>query len=169
MAIHISALTSQRGMHALPVHPPRTSSAAAGAVTAGDPPGPSFLSLFQSPPTAPAAVPVAPTPPPTAESVFGDNPWIASPTGTSPTSTYSMNPYYFATADTAQKVAQMLGGKVVAMDAYTVPGLFVQNQPNQLVELPNGKLINPGIIASFYTHGYSQATVDQMVANEIQG
>jgi hypothetical protein len=107
---------------------------------------------------------------PTAESVFGANPWITNPTGTAPDgSSYGYNPLYFATPATAAKVAQLVGGQVVASDQIASAGGFAQQQPNEMVELPNGTLINAGLVASFYTHGESQACVDQMIQNEIEG
>ena len=113
--------------------------------------------------------PTASTDPPTVESVFGPSPWIANPTGTGPTGSYAYNPWYFATPETAAKVAQMVGGTVVQTNSITPNGgPFSQSQPNQMVQLPNGSLINPGLIASLYTHGYSQSFIDQMVANEVK-
>ena len=104
---------------------------------------------------------------PTAQSVFGPNPWISNPTGTGPDgSSYSYNPMYFATAATAAQVAQMVGGTVVASDQLANAGGFAQQQPNQMVRLANGTLINAGLVASFYTHGYPQSYVDRLVANE---
>ncbi|MGA2268950.1 MAG: hypothetical protein ABSH44_10825 [Bryobacteraceae bacterium] len=130
--------------------------------------------------TAPAVSPAAPAlaaaagtpaqnPAPTAESVFGSNPWIVNPTGTAPDgSSYSFNPLYFATAATAAQVAQMVGGKVVASNQLvSAASPFVQQQPNQMVQLANGTLINAGLVASFYTHGYPQSYIDQLIANEI--
>ena len=38
-----------------------------------------------------------------------------------------------------------------------------------MVKLSDGRLINPGLVASFYTHGYPQSYVDQMIANEVKG
>ena len=106
---------------------------------------------------------------PTAQSLFGDNPWSTSAGGTGPSGSYSYNPYYFATPSTAAKVAQMLGGTVVAENAITPSGPFVQNQPNLMVQMPDGRLINAGLIAGLYDHGYSQQTVDQMIASEVNG
>ena len=106
---------------------------------------------------------------PTAQSLFGDNPWCTDAGGTGPGVSYSYNPYCFASAATAAKVAQMLGGKVVAVDAITPYGPFTQNQPNLMVQMPDGKLINAGLIAGLYDHGYSQQTVDQMIAAEVSG
>ena len=117
-----------------------------------------------SPQSAPAAAA------PTAESVFGDNPWLTSPTGLNPDgTTYSFNPQYFATPQTAAMVAQMVGGTVVEVNEMTnAPGSpYQQQQPNQMVQLKDGHLINPGLVAGFYTHGYSQSLVDQMIANEV--
>ena len=79
------------------------------------------------------------------------------------------NNIYFATPDTAAKVAQMLGGKVVAMNDITPFGPFQQNQPNQMVLMPDGRLINAGLVAGFYDHGFTQQTVDKMIAAEVSG
>jgi hypothetical protein len=107
---------------------------------------------------------------PTAESVFGPNPWITNPTGMGPDGTlYSYNPLYFATAAPAAQVAQMVGGKVVASDQIASLGGFAQQEPNQMVQLANGTLINAGLFAAIYTHGYPQSYVDMLVQNEIQG
>jgi hypothetical protein len=142
---------------------PSTTDASANTA-AGD-----FRALFSG--TAAPAAPATPasTPTPTAESVFGANPWITTAGGQGPNGvTYSYSPSYFATPATAAKVAQMLGGKVVAINAITGDGgPFVQNQPNQMVQLPNGGMLNAGIIASFYNHGYPQSYINTLVANEV--
>jgi hypothetical protein len=114
---------------------------------------------------APTAFPMAPT----AQSLFGDNPWCIDAGGTGPQGAYSFNPVFFATPATAAKVAQMLGGKVVATDSITPFGPFKQNQPNLMVQMPDGKLINAGLIAGLYSHGYSQVTVDQLISQEVNG
>jgi hypothetical protein len=107
---------------------------------------------------------------PTAESVFGDNPWVADPTGIAPNGeSYGYNPLYFATASTAAQVAQMVGGTVVTDNELAPGGGFLQQQPNEMVKLSNGTLINPGLVAAFYTHGYPQSYIDQMIANEVSG
>jgi hypothetical protein len=117
---------------------------------------------------APAAVSTCPLAP-TAQSLFGANPWSTSAGGYGPSGSYSYNPYYFATPATAAKVAQMLGGKVVAMNDITPLGPFQQNQPNQMVLMPDGRLINAGLVAGFYDHGFTQQTVDKMIAAEVSG
>ena len=116
---------------------------------------------------APAATafPMAPS----AQALFGDNPWCTDAGGTGPQGAYSYNPGYFATPATAAKVAQMLGGTVVATDAITPFGPFKQNQPNLMVQMPDGKLINAGLIAGLYTHGYAQHTVDHLISQEVNG
>jgi hypothetical protein len=109
----------------------------------------------------------------TAEQVFGANPWLTDPTGAGPNGlTFGYNPLYFATASTAAAVAQMVGGTVVEDDEFTknTPGdPFVQQQPNEMVELPDGALVNPGLVAAFYTHGYPNSVVNQEIANEVAG
>jgi hypothetical protein len=119
----------------------------------------------------PAANPTPVEPPmaPSAQSLFGANPWAANAGGSGMNGAYSYNKYYFATPETAAKVAQLLGGKVVATNDLTPYGPFVQNQPNQMVQMPDGRLINAGIIASYYDHGWSQQTVDALVQVEIAG
>jgi len=118
-----------------------------------------------------AASPIAPSPAPTAQSVFGPNVWMTDPTGLNPDgSTFEYNPFYFATENTAQTVAQMVGGKVISEDVFTQPAgqdPFVQQRPNYMVQMPNGAVINPGLVASFYTFGFSQAQVDTMIAQEV--
>lgn len=126
-----------------------------------------FRALFSGKPAPPDPTPAKPATP-TAQSVFGDNPWITNPGGVAPNGvTYGYNPYYFATPSTASKVAQMIGGTVVQTNAITPYGPFQQNQPNQMVQLPNGKQLNAGIIASFYDHGYSQQYINMLISNEV--
>ena len=123
-----------------------------------------------SPSTVVAPPPVITSPlAPTAQSLFGANPWSTSAGGTGPSGSYSYNQYYFATPETAAKVAQMLGGKVVAADTLTPYGPFKQNQPNLMVQMPDGRLINAGLVAGFYDHGYTQQTVDKMISAEVIG
>jgi hypothetical protein len=118
--------------------------------------------------TTPAtAEPAQTTAAPTAESVFGANPWVTNPTGQGPSGTYSFNPLYFATPQTAAKVAQMVGGTVVENSELAGAGGFAQQQPNLMVKLPDGRLVNAGLIASFYTHGYPQSYIDRLIANEV--
>jgi len=109
--------------------------------------------------------------PPTAQSVFGPNVWMTDPTGLNPDgSTFEYNPFYFATQGTAQTVAQMVGGSVITQDVFTEPAgqdPFVQQQPNYMVQMPNGAVINPGLVASFYTFGFSQSQIDTMIAQEV--
>jgi hypothetical protein len=146
---------------------PAPSSAVGASDAAAD-----FRALFTShsnPPT-PAAAQAAPpsTEAPTAQSLFGPNPWMANPGGIAPNgATYGYNPYYFATAETAAKVAQMVGGTVVQANAITPYGPFQQNQPNYMVQLPDGRQIYAGLFASFYDHGYTQEFVDRLVKAEV--
>ena len=146
-----------------------TAAAPAASTAAASSSNALFPGAVAAPAQAPAQPAPAPAAAPTAESVFGANPWLTAPTGSGPTGTYTYNPYYFATPQTAARVAAMVGGTVVAYNALGGPSgnPFVQDQPNQMVRLANGAIVNPGLVASFYTHGYPQSMVDQMVANEV--
>ncbi|HEY2013551.1 MAG TPA: hypothetical protein VGH38_08635, partial [Bryobacteraceae bacterium] len=151
----VHVITSLRPA-ASPIHSaPRSRQATPGTTTSSEASttgASDFRSLFTlkantetSTPPTPAAP--ASTDPPTAESVFGPNPWISNPTGTGPGGTYSFNPYYFATAQTAAKVAQMVGGVVVQSNQFTGSGgPFQQQQPNYMVQMPDGHMINPGLV-----------------------
>jgi len=103
--------------------------------------------------------------------LFGASPWLTDPTGSGLGTVTHYNPVYFATAQTAQTVAQMVGGTVTSTQVLTsAPGSpFQQDEPNLMVQLPNGGLINPGLIADIYTHGWNQGFEDQQVANEVAG
>jgi len=102
----------------------------------------------------------------TAETVFGDNVWLTAPSGSSDSgSSYSFNPTYFATKETAEKVAQMLGGTVVVANAMVGDtGPFHQSVPNYMVELANGHHVNAGLTATYFTHGWSQSQIEQMLS-----
>jgi len=135
--------------------------------------GPSYnpadpLAATRDASTSTASATEAPAPP-TAQSVFGPNVWMTDPIGLNPDGTnFEYNPIYFATEGTAQAVAQRIGGTVIAGDMITTAGgPFVQLQPNYMVQMPNGALINPGLVASFYTFGFSQSQIDTMIAQEV--
>jgi hypothetical protein len=93
------------------------------------------------------------------------------PTGSGPTGSFGFNPEYFPTEETANKIAQMLGGKVVPQNAIlSSPGSpFHQNQVNYMVELPNGRTINPGFIAQAISSGQSRAMIDATIYSEVTG
>jgi hypothetical protein len=96
---------------------------------------------------------------------------MANPVGKNPDGTlFSYNPWYFATPQAAAQVAQMLGGTVVASNEFTAPGSpFVQQQPNLMVQMPDGRTINAGLVASFYAHGYPQSYINTLIAAQING
>jgi hypothetical protein len=60
----------------------------------------------------------------------------------------------------------MLGGTVTQSDALAPNA---QEQPNYMVQMPDGRTIDAGLVASFYSHGYPQSYVDGMIASEIDG
>ena len=107
---------------------------------------------------------------PTAQSVFGSQPWLATPTGNNPDGTqFGYNPIYFATPQTAQQIAAMVGGQVVEQDAIAANGAMRQQVPNEMIQLSNGSVVNAGLIADFYDHGYPQSYIDMLIQNEIRG
>jgi hypothetical protein len=134
-----------------------TSAASTGATSVTTPSTSSSVSSDQNDPAGP---------------LFGPNPWVADPTGYGPNGVIThYNPVYFATQQTAETVAQMLGGTVVpSVQITTAPGSpFQQNQLNLMVQLPNGGLINPGFIADLYTHNWPQPFINQQIAAEVAG
>ena len=146
-------------------------------VTAEKSGAPDFRALFTSQPPAAAAqatspgASLQPASAPTPESAFGASPWMANPTGKNPDGTqFACNPWYFATPEGAAQVAQMLGGKVVASNEFTAAGSpFVQQQPNLMIEMADGRRINAGLVASFYAHGYPQSYINTLIAAQING
>lgn len=131
-----------------------------------------FRALFtshSSPPTP--SIPVAPKPPvPSAQDVFGSNPWIENPGGVAPNGvTYGYNPEYFATRATADKLAQMYGGTVEETNAITPFGPFKQNQMNEMIRFPNGNVVNAGILAAYFNRGLTQVQIDSAISGEIRG
>jgi hypothetical protein len=138
-----------------------TTASAPGAAASTTPAAASTTSMAAS--AAPADDPAGP--------LFGASPWLTDPTGGGLGTVTHYNPVYFATPETAQTVAQMVGGTVTSTQVFTsAPGSpFQQDEPNLMVQLPNGGLINPGLIADIYTHGWNQAFENQQVANEVAG
>ncbi len=119
------------------------------------------------------ATPPATTPPGfSATNPFGTaNPFQTNPTGTGPNGSYNFNQTYFPTEATAQTVAQMAGGTVVANPngLLSAPGSpFTQNQTSYQVRLPNGTIINPGNIASYYQN-YSDPSQANQLKNLVTG
>jgi len=107
---------------------------------------------------------------PTAQSVFGSQPWLTAPTGNNPDGTqFGYNPIYFATPQTAQQIAAMVGGQVVEQNAIAANGAMRQQVPNEMIQLSNGSVVNAGLIADFYDHGYPQYYIDMLIQNEIRG
>ena len=104
-----------------------------------------------------------------AQDAFGATPWMQNAGGNGPAGAFNLNPMYFASQQTAQTVATMLGGTVVPVDTFaqTAGNHFTQNQPNEMVKLPDGSLINAGLVAGFFTHGYQLSMIKTMIQNEI--
>ena len=156
----------------------KTPDSSASTPAATLPPATAVVSATPSAPATanPLAAPGTPAPQPdphsipTAQSVFGEHVWLDAPTGAGPSNTHwNYNPIYFATPETAEKIATMVGGKVVEENSLAPNGPMRQQQPNQMIELPDGHRVNAGLIADFFNHGYPQYYTDLMVQAEIRG
>jgi len=121
-------------------------------------------------PTSGAGANTAAPAPPTVESVFGtDQIFMQNPVGTGPNGlVFQYNPIYFATQATAQKVASMVGGIAVEQNSIAPDGPLRQAQPCEMVQLPDGKTINAGLLANIFTHGYSQSYINTCLANAVK-
>jgi len=133
-----------------------------------------FRALFSVKPAAPSAPQPAGAPAPatqsvpTLESVFGPNPFMANPGFIGPDGkTYGYNPVYFATRETAEKLAQMYGGTVVERNYMAPNGGFQQTQVNEMIQFPNGNVVNAGLLASYFNLGLTKAQIDQTVATDM--
>lgn len=118
---------------------------------------------------------------PTAQQLFGPEPWVTDPPpgGNSNFGPYLYSKYYFATLATAQLLCRIieLGAKlapgtckVVAVNDITgAGGPFGQNQPNQMIQLPNESITprNAGIMAKFFQDTASMDMVNQLFTAEI--
>src|ERR1019366_6962613 len=115
---------------------------------------------------------------PTATKLFGPSPWVTSPVpgGIGPSKVpYTYNPAYFATEATAKLVATIVelgckfpkgSVKVVAENAITPSGPFRQNQPNQMIVLPDGSHHYAGLIALEFQTWPSMETINQDLTDE---
>jgi hypothetical protein len=132
-----------------------------------------FRALFSPKPVTTTVTQPAPPPAPaqnvpTLESVFGPNPFMTNPGFTGPDGkTYGYNPVYFATPETAAKLAQMYGGTVVQRNYMAPNGGFQQTDMNQMIQFPNGAVLNAGLLASYFNLGLTQTQIDQTVATDI--
>lgn len=114
------------------------------------------------------------SPAPTAQEVFGANPWVPAG-GYGPTGEFPLNEQYFASQSTAEAVLAMFGsGMIVPVDTFAqTPGNpFHQNQPNLMIKFPpkgnfEATFINPGLVAGFFTHGYNLGMLQAMVQAEL--
>jgi hypothetical protein len=161
-------LSSQQG--AISQRPSLFSAPAASSSAELDSIGPSLAGISQklanpSPSVSSYQAPDADWPYPD----LGSSPFMNSPTGNGPTGSFGFNPTYFPTRETAETIAQMLGGKVVPQTAIlSSPGSpFHQDQLNYMVELPNGNVINPGFIAQAIASKQPRSTIDALIYSEV--
>lgn len=116
---------------------------------------------------------------PTAEQLFGPNPWVTDPApgGTGPWGTYLYNNRGFATVATANTVCQIVelgcnfpkgSCKVIAKNDITGDGgPFVQNQPNQMIQIPDGTFHNAGLIAQEFASWVSIEPINSELTVEL--
>ena len=120
--------------------------------------------------TATETQPAGPPPTPTLESEFGTQTFLDNPTFTGPLGdSFDYNPVYFATVQTAQKIASMVGGTVVEQNDMAPYGQFKQAAPNEMIQFADGHKVNAGVIASFFSHGYSQSYIDSLLQQVSEG
>jgi hypothetical protein len=115
---------------------------------------------------------------PTAQQLFGDSPWVTDPApgGTGPVGeSFIYDIHGFATPSTAAIVAQIveagLGlapGSVIVVEANDITpyGPYKQNQPNQMVKLPDGTLHNAGLIAKEFASWQSIEPINAELSQE---
>jgi hypothetical protein len=110
-------------------------------------------------PTAPSASEAAPQTTSTELELH----WETEVTGTAPDGTRcSYNPRHFATAETADQLAEMLGGEVVEVNLGDV---FSRSAPERLIVVGEARL-NAGLVADLYSK-HPKEVADQMVADTI--
>ncbi len=119
------------------------------------------------------AAPATPTIP--TQSPYGNSPFAANPGFTGPYGPGSYNPQTFATQGTAQQVASQYGGTVISNPSAGLLGgvggsPFQANQPQYMVQLANGTIIDPAKIASLYANAgpggltaYDQAQIQDIL------
>lgn len=82
---------------------------------------------------------------------------------------WPLNSNYFATAETAFKMAGLYGtGEVVAVDAGGSGGPFGASAQEYQIRLQDGRLVNAGILASYYTRNPENlypGVADRMIRN----
>lgn len=115
---------------------------------------------------------------PTAQQLFGDSPWVTDPApgGMGPAGPYLYNPTYFATLATAITVQSIVelgcnlqpgSCKVVQKNDITPAGPFQQNQPNQMIQLPDSTLHNAGRIAKEFDNSMPIETINAELTQEL--
>jgi hypothetical protein len=111
---------------------------------------PSPLALFDPPPSPVVAAPVSPetvSPEATFVPEFQQNLQVVSAYGGSS----NLNPIYFATRETADWIAKKYGtGEVVELPYAGTGGPYSANATEFYIKLPNGRLVNAGLLADYY-------------------
>jgi hypothetical protein len=91
------------------------------------------------------------------------NAFVTSPLG----GAVPLNPHYFATQATAQWMADRYGtGEVVQMAPGGEGGPFTITERQWHFRLPDGNLVNAGVLAAHYTDG-NEGLADQVIRREL--
>ena len=64
-------------------------------------------------------------------------------------------------------LAQQSPSAPASPPAEAIPAIGPADPNLRVVQLPNGNLINPGLVAAFYTHGYPQSYIDGLIAQAV--
>ena len=99
-----------------------------------------IFSMGAAPPTT--APPKVQTPPPPFVASYEQDATVSGPGGVEP-----LNPMEYATKDTADRLAAMLGGKVVESQ---LGGQYTNSVPERDIVLPGGKQLNAGLTARLF-------------------
>ena len=112
---------------------------------------------------------------PTAKQLFGEKIWVTDPVpgANTPAGFFPYNNHYFATPETAKKVAEIIeiGCKFDRGSCKVVPVNDItdwQNVPNQMIQTPNGRTLNAGLDAEFFDDFSSIDLVNQAFTAEVQ-
>lgn len=119
---------------------------------------------------------------PSAQQLFGNAPWVTDPApgGNGPAGPYLYNNTSFATRETAAVVLQIVilgcalkpedAAKCIVLedpDAMTGgPGPFKQNQPNLMIQMPDGSKHFAGLIALEFLNWHSIEPINSELSQE---
>ena len=97
-----------------------------------------------------------------------NNPIVSGPGPDNKVHTWPLNPQYYATPLTAAIVKPMVGGvAIVQVNPFASNQRYSSTAVYQMIQLPSGGLINAGLVAVFFTHGFNLEMIAMMIQEEI--